>query len=159
MDAMNINKRICGAKRKHGNGQTCQLPPAKGRTRCRFHGGHSPVGIASATWKTGRYSKYFPTGLRKKYEAFLNDPQTLNLNHEIATCDTHMTELIAELAQATKENQPAETIWNRILSGMEARRRLVESQRKYEIDMGRMLSADKAPAIDCRIIGYSDGGR
>ena len=119
------------------------------------------MGIASGTWKTGRYSKYFPTGLRRKYEAFLNDPLTLSLNHEIATCDTHMTELIADLAQATKEQQPAENIWNRILSCMEARRRLVESQRKYEIDMGRMLSAEKAQQLIaglCTIV-TEEGGR
>ena len=138
------HKKICGAKRKKAHGQVCQLPPSKGRTRCRFHGGHSPVGPASATWKHGRYSKYFPTGLRTKYQAFLHDPTRLTLDHEIATCDTHMTELLAELAQAINQKQPAEQIWNRIHLCMEARRRLTESQRKYEVEMGSMLSLEQA---------------
>ena len=138
------HKKICGAKRKNAEGKVCQLPPAKGRNRCRFHGGHSPVGTASATWKNGRYSKYFPTGLRKKYEAFLQDPRRLTLDHEIATCDTHMSELFSHLGLAMKQQQPVENIWDRIHLCMEARRRLTESQRRYEIDMGRMLSADQA---------------
>lgn len=139
-----IQKNICGAKRKRADGQICQLPPAKGRTRCRFHGGHSPIGPASATWKNGRYSKYFPTGLRTKYQAFLHDPTRLNLDHEIATCDTHMTELLTELDQTIHQKQPVDHIWHRMHLCMEARRRLTESQRKYEIESGRMLSWDQA---------------
>lgn len=37
---------ICGAKRR--NGEPCEKPPMKGKTRCRLHGGATPKGIKNA---------------------------------------------------------------------------------------------------------------
>ncbi|GJE43782.1 HGGxSTG domain-containing protein [Methylobacterium soli] len=48
----------CGAKRK-STGTPCQSLPAKGRTRCRLHGGATPCGSGPAGWHTPG----FPLGL------------------------------------------------------------------------------------------------
>jgi hypothetical protein len=50
-------KSRCGAKTRKGT--PCQRPPLAGRTRCRLHGGASPVGMAHYRYKHGRRSKLF----------------------------------------------------------------------------------------------------
>jgi hypothetical protein len=50
-------KSRCGAKTRKGT--PCQRPPLAGRTRCRLHGGASPVGMAHYRYKHGRRSKFF----------------------------------------------------------------------------------------------------
>jgi len=49
-------KSVCGAKTR--SGKPCAKPPCAGRTRCRLHGGATPVGMASPHYKHGRKSKY-----------------------------------------------------------------------------------------------------
>jgi len=44
-------KKICGAKTRRGT--PCQSPPAKGKKRCRLHGGASLAGIESPSFKHG----------------------------------------------------------------------------------------------------------
>jgi hypothetical protein len=71
-------RRVCGAKRR--NGLPCQKPPLEGATRCRLHGGGSLRGMASGTYKTGRYSKYarsLPKQLGKAYREALNDSELI----------------------------------------------------------------------------------
>jgi hypothetical protein len=106
------HKKICGAKRKNAEGKVCQKSPAKGRTRCRFHGGASLSGIASPTFKHGRYSKVLPTGLRKKFEEAGKDPLLLSHEPELKLLDVKISDLIGELGQgggleATAELQKA----------------------------------------------------
>ena len=48
---------ICNAMAR-GYGEQCKNPAVRGMTKCRNHGGKSLRGIASATYKHGRYSKY-----------------------------------------------------------------------------------------------------
>lgn len=54
---------ICGAKTRSGN--PCKRKPAKGRSRCRLHGGATPKGMDSPHWKTGLYSKYAGAELKE----------------------------------------------------------------------------------------------
>ena len=68
-----------------------------GKTVCRTHGGTTPVGIASPSYKTGRYSKHLPARLRESYETAAADPELLQMNHDIALLDTRLSELMAAL--------------------------------------------------------------
>ena len=54
----------CGAKNRNGN--PCQKWPLNGRTRCKNHGGKSLRGVASPSFKNGRYSKMLPRDLIRK---------------------------------------------------------------------------------------------
>lgn len=58
-----------------------------GGTKCYMHGGATPRGIASATFKTGRYSKYLPKGLLDIHEQVTNDPDLLSVRQEINLID------------------------------------------------------------------------
>lgn len=52
---------ICGAKAK-STGEPCRQTPAKGRNRCRFHGGATPRGDGPAGWHTPGFPNGIPTG-------------------------------------------------------------------------------------------------
>lgn len=88
-------RRICGATTRAGT--PCQRPPLAGRTRCRLHGGATPVGIASPHFRTGRYSRYLPDRLAARYEEARRDPELLNLTDELAAVDALLGELLGQL--------------------------------------------------------------
>ena len=68
-----------------------------GKTVCYMHGGASPVGVASATFVSGRYSKHLPTRLLAAYEESQRDPNLLALSQEIALLDSHLADLIGKV--------------------------------------------------------------
>jgi hypothetical protein len=85
----------CTAKNRQG--EQCKHAAINGTSKCRFHGGASLIGIASPTFKTGRYSKHLPTRLAAKYAEALADPDLLALRDEIALIHTRQTELLEHL--------------------------------------------------------------
>jgi hypothetical protein len=64
------------------------------------HGGLSPVGPASATFITGRYSNVLPTRLLARYRESLNDPELLNGRAEISVVDARLVEVLTGLDSA-----------------------------------------------------------
>lgn len=60
-------------------------PMANGR--CRLHGGMTPSGPASANWKHGRYSREFPTRMRDRVMAAIDDPELTSVRLDLATVD------------------------------------------------------------------------
>lgn len=93
--------KICGAKLKKGG-----LCKGKGMSngRCRFHGGLTPVGVASPNFKTGRYSKHLPLHLLADFEAAKNDPELVECRDELALVDSRM----GQLAQRLQSGKDAE---------------------------------------------------
>jgi hypothetical protein len=63
--------------------------------RCRMHGGASLSGVASGTFRHGRYSTVLPNGLRAAYEQGCNDPDMLDLSDEIAVLRLRCHELLS----------------------------------------------------------------
>jgi hypothetical protein len=88
-------KRVCGAKTRSGG--TCGKPPLAGRTRCKLHGGKSPVGVAAPSYQGKGYSKYFPKEIARVYEQTLHDPELLSTREHIALADSRVHELLANL--------------------------------------------------------------
>jgi len=86
--------KICGAKTR--NGGKCKNKPM-GNGRCRMHGGKTPKGVDSPHFKTGRYSKYMPSGLLEIHEEMTNDPQLMSLRENIALTDTLLANLLPRL--------------------------------------------------------------
>lgn len=76
MSAWNRKAMICTAKSKTTQVQ-CKQPAAKGKDKCRFHGGATPI-------KHGLHSKYAQGTLRGRIEAAQKDPELLNLERVIA---------------------------------------------------------------------------
>lgn len=88
--------------------------------RCRLHGGKSLAGVASATFKTGRYSKYMPERLLERYEQSVDDPELLNMRHELSLLDARLTDLLERV-----DTEEARALW--------------EEARKSHDEMKRML--------------------
>lgn len=77
----------CGAKNQ--SGQPCNNPGSGAGGRCRYHGGNSVSGVASGTFKHGRYAKYLGPRWAEAYEDSLNDSDGLfDLTETLAILDT-----------------------------------------------------------------------
>jgi len=86
----------CTATSKR-SGEQCRDHAMKGRDVCYHHGGKSPRGIASATFKTGGYSIDLPTRLQTRYEHSANDPQLLDLTADLALNRAFMQDALSGL--------------------------------------------------------------
>lgn len=62
-----------------------------------MHGGKSPVGIASGTFQSGRYSRYLPTRLLDRYHEAGADPDLLVLREDIALLDARLADLLGRV--------------------------------------------------------------
>lgn len=112
-------KIVCGAKTK--SGKPCQKRPMKGRTRCRLHGGLSPMGgPGHPTYKHGRYSKYTnrvsSERVQRLRQIIEGDEDPLNMTPEIAITTMRIEELIGNLD--TNETQEVWKELNRLRSKM-----------------------------------------
>lgn len=85
----------CTAKNR--SGAQCGHYAINGTSKCRYHGGASLVGVASKTFKHGRYSKDLPTRLAARYSEALADEKLIELRDEIALVDVRQGELLARL--------------------------------------------------------------
>lgn len=73
----------CAATSK-STGERCKQPAVEGRAVCRFHGGLTPRGPESASWKHGQYSQVvMPERLRKHVERLAGDPDVMSLRRSI----------------------------------------------------------------------------
>jgi hypothetical protein len=86
----------CGARTRH-DGTPCERSPVRGRTRCRLHGGKTPVGPACVHFRSGRYSAYVPERLRERYEQAEDDAELLSLRGEIALTDARLVDLLSRM--------------------------------------------------------------
>lgn len=86
----------CTARSKR-TGQPCKNPAVLGSHTCRFHGGHSPKGIASAKFKTGKYSQFLPARLSARYERALKDPDLLAMREAVALVEARAEDLLSRL--------------------------------------------------------------
>lgn len=89
-----MERRRCGARTKAA-GRCKKAPLANGR--CRLHGGASPSGIAHPRFKHGRYSSYLPPQMSERYGTALNDPELLDLRHEVALLDARIGDVLGKL--------------------------------------------------------------
>ncbi len=67
------------------------------------------------------------------------------LQKAIEANDKHLiVEVTTRLNAAINDGMERSAVWDKIVDRLESRRRLVDTQRKYEIDMGRMLPVEQA---------------
>jgi hypothetical protein len=86
----------CRAKAKHSQMQ-CRQPVVPGMEVCRFHGGLTPRGPASATYKSGRYSKFLPSRMLARYRAAESDRELTSLRSELALVDARLADLLGRV--------------------------------------------------------------
>ncbi|MHA2084423.1 MAG: HGGxSTG domain-containing protein [Candidatus Thorarchaeota archaeon] len=104
-------KPKCGAHSRR-TGEPCKNFPMRGRKRCKFHGGKSPIGISHKNFKHGKLCGYLPDRLVHNFKEASNDPNLLELRQELALVDSRVLELVQGLdkkgnAQQFKELQSA----------------------------------------------------
>ncbi len=87
--------RCAGTSRS--TGEQCRLPAEDGTPWCKFHGAHANRGLASPTYKHGKYSAFLPSRMVEHYEAALNDDDLLSLTNELALTDTILADYIRRL--------------------------------------------------------------
>lgn len=87
----------CGSPLRKKPGQFCGAWPLEGRSRCRLHGGASPIGPASPQWKHGRHSTALRGDLLERYERASQDPELASLRSELQLVDARMGEVLASL--------------------------------------------------------------
>lgn len=76
----------CTAKSKQ-SGEQCKRHAKPGSTKCKIHGGDTPVGIASTHFKTGKYSKHLPQGLLDIYNDVQSDENLLSVRGDVELLD------------------------------------------------------------------------
>ncbi len=91
----------CGEPRQY-----CTLHPEPGRKDCRFHGGSTLVGIAHPLYEGKGLSRNLPTRMMEWYQASLDNPDILRSDHNIATVEARISELISRL-----EEFPSSEVW------------------------------------------------
>jgi len=74
-----------------------------------MHGGKTPRGIASPSFKHGRYSQDLPARLQESYRQALEDDQRLALEDEIAVVDARLRDLLARV-----DTGEAGLVWRRL---------------------------------------------
>lgn len=137
----------CTAKSKR-SGVQCRKAATPGSTKCHMHGGKSLGGMASPTFKTGRYSKHLPERLAGKYKEAMRDPNLLDLRSEVALLDIRLGELV----EALGGNVPDHESWSAIVDLLESRRKLVDSEHKRMVAMHQMISADRAMILLAAVV-------
>lgn len=68
-----------------------------GKDKCTKHGGRSRSGIASPSFKTGRYSKQLPVRMLEQFEEMRADPELLNLRDDIALVEARIADLLTRV--------------------------------------------------------------
>ena len=100
--------RRCKATSKR-SGERCKNPAVTGYDVCRIHGGKTPRGIASPNYKTGLYSRYLPSGINDKVQAFIEaDP--LELVSEMALLRALLAEYVGRFADMSPSARDIEIL-------------------------------------------------
>lgn len=134
--------RVCNAVTRQGT--PCGQLACGGSAKCRYHGGKSLRGASSATFKTGRHSKFLPERLASRYEAALADKDLLSLRDEIALIDSRIFGLLPNAANAAN--------WEEIADNLELRRRLTESEFKRLHALQQLLTIEQAMTLVGRLL-------
>jgi molecular chaperone GrpE (heat shock protein) len=101
-------------------------------------------GINHPNFKTGRFSKDLPKGLRRKYDDAVTGEQFLSHAPELRLIDARTNELLESL------NEPGDhqKTWKKILAQIEARRKLVDSEQRRLKDTGHMMSVEELLVVN-----------
>lgn len=138
---MTANKNHCNAVAK-STGNPCKRPAGwgtghPGTGRCKLHGGKSLGGIASPTYKTGKYSRYLPDKLANRYEMAVNDPGLLELNHEIALLDSRLASLLERIdtGEAGLLWQNMAKLWTELTTAIKQQDKTKQQDIAIKLDM------------------------
>lgn len=115
--------QLCGAKAR-STGEPCRQIPAKGRKRCKFHGGATPKGDGPVGWHTPA----FPAGLP------VDSPRSARMKA------TKRRQQRARVAEMTPEERARHEEWHRTHKpGSASARAMVRKNREARRWLGNIL--------------------
>jgi len=79
----------------------CKLKATNGTTKCRLHGGNSLRGVASPSFKHGKYSRYSVPKLFTRWKELLEDPNPHSLLDEITLIRARIEDVLVSLEANT----------------------------------------------------------
>lgn len=88
------------------------------------------------------YSKDIPTRLWDRYSQALADPTLLELTSELGLVDARIGEVLGRLPEQPDETDPE--VWGTLIGLIEQRRKLVETERRREVDLKLHLTVEQA---------------
>lgn len=144
-----MDKKVCGAKTRRGS--PCQRRPARGRNRCKLHGGATPRGIGSPHFKTGKYSKYLPDRLISDYHKISGDEELRSLRQELILIEAHIGELLQSLNTIEPRSKEERKVWDGIGRAIDLKRKVVPAEVNRLVGMGKMISADRLMILTAAI--------
>ena len=100
-------------------------------------------GIASPSFKHGRYSKVLPKGLSTHYLRAQEDRDLLALREEVALVDAR----VAELLERATTKRAGDRVWAALEPLINQRRKLVESESRRMKDLHQMITLERAYAL------------
>jgi hypothetical protein len=99
-------------------GVLCEGIAIRGKKKCRKHGGRSLSGMASPTYKHGRYSKDLLAGMAARVDEARGNPELLSVSDDIALVEARIAEVLRQLG--TGESGAAWQALKRALSEFSA---------------------------------------
>lgn len=117
----------CAAKSKQ-SGKRCKRSAAPGYDVCASHGGKSPKGVASPSFKHGRFSDDIPKRLRGHYEDALSDPELIAQREHLAVLVSFIREKLAAMGEASSAE-----LWKAARSHFKDLQAAMKAQDKDEI--------------------------
>jgi hypothetical protein len=106
-----------------------------------MHGGRSLVGSANPAYKTGRYSRLQPKGLRERFEALQEDPELLSLRSDITLVDSRIGELLDQLDPGPEPW--ASPVWATVVGLLGERRMLVAQEASTTLKLGGVVPVEE----------------
>ncbi len=128
--------KICGARARTKT-PCCKDQAISGR--CNNHGDDSPRGIEHYNYQGKGEGAFLPQSLQQMYRTFINDPDRLSMEKNIATLDVRNAQLLLSL----EEGDPGE-LWTTALKSLEhmqaaARRNDKSGMSKHLDDLDQTL--------------------
>jgi hypothetical protein len=102
---------LCGARLREGG--SCMELPAAGRSRCRVHGGATPVGPRSPHFSSGRFSRYPVPVLedeRERFERYRAEPLGGALAEHLALAMVQHDRAVASGRSGAEEGRTVATL-------------------------------------------------
>lgn len=125
----------CTAKSKR-SGKQCERDAMKGKEVCYMHGGKTPRGFDLPQTKTGRHSKYLPTGLLNIYTDSQADPELLSVREDIHLIDALLNFKLQQLLDSDgNRNVSSLKAWET------AKKQIVEIRKAYKSENYGALEA------------------
>jgi hypothetical protein len=133
----------CKAKSKR-TGERCKHGAVGGREVCKWHGGKTPIGVASPHFRTGRYSRHLPANLAGRLVEALNDPDLLGLQDDIALIDVRICDLLHTLDESAASDGKQ---WQEITDLIDRRGRTVERELKRLMLLQQFVPVEQVMAF------------